>query len=324
MQYDVSKPSERILPMSENIENVIIIGSGPAGYTAAIYTSRANLNPLMFEGYMAGGQLMLTTDVENYPGFPEGITGPDFMIKLKEQAERFGTRVQTRDVTAVDFSQRPFKVEVENETYYANTVIISTGATAKLIGLESEKRLMGHGVSACATCDGAFFRNKEVCIVGGGDSAMEEANFLTRFANKVYVIHRRDKLRASKIMQDRAMANPKISFIWNSAIEEILGDKKVSGIRLKNVETGETTEMPIDGVFVAIGHRPNTDLFKDYLETDEVGYLKVEGASSKTNIPGIFAAGDVHDPVYRQAITAAGSGCRAAIDAERYLESLGH
>ncbi|MBT9544717.1 MAG: thioredoxin-disulfide reductase [Candidatus Sericytochromatia bacterium] len=310
--------------MSENVENVIIIGSGPAGYTAAIYTGRANLNPLMFEGYMAGGQLMLTTDVENYPGFPEGIMGPDFMMKLKEQAERFGTRVQTRDVTAVDFSQRPFKIEVENETYFANSVIISTGATAKLIGLESELRLMGHGVSACATCDGAFFRNKEVCIVGGGDSAMEEANFLTRFANKVYVIHRRDKLRASKIMQDRTMANPKIAFIWNSEIEEILGDKKVSAIRLKNTVNGETTEMPIDGVFVAIGHRPNTDLFKDYLETDEVGYLKVEGASSKTQIPGIFAAGDVHDPVYRQAITAAGSGCRAAIDAERYLESLGH
>ncbi len=310
--------------MSENVENVIIIGSGPAGYTAAIYTARANLNPLMFEGYMAGGQLMLTTDVENYPGFPEGIMGPDFMMKLKEQAERFGTRVQTRDVTAVDFSQRPFKIEVENETYLANSVIISTGATAKLIGLESELRLMGHGVSACATCDGAFFRNKEVCIVGGGDSAMEEANFLTRFANKVYVIHRRDKLRASKIMQDRTMANPKIAFIWNSEIEEILGDKKVSAIRLKNTVNGETTEMPIDGVFVAIGHRPNTDLFKDYLETDEVGYLKVEGASSKTQIPGIFAAGDVHDPVYRQAITAAGSGCRAAIDAERYLESLGH
>ncbi|MGE3724789.1 MAG: thioredoxin-disulfide reductase [Candidatus Sericytochromatia bacterium] len=310
--------------MSENVENVIIIGSGPAGYTAAIYTSRANLTPLMFEGYMAGGQLMLTTDVENYPGFPEGIMGPDFMMKLKEQAERFGTRVQTRDVTAVDFSQRPFKIEVENETYFANTVIISTGATAKLIGLESELRLMGHGVSACATCDGAFFRNKEVCIVGGGDSAMEEANFLTRFASKVYVIHRRDKLRASKIMQDRTAANPKIAFIWNSEIEEILGDKKVSAIRLKNTVNGETHEMPIDGVFVAIGHRPNTDLFKDYLETDEVGYLKVEGASSKTNIPGIFAAGDVHDPVYRQAITAAGSGCRAAIDAERYLESLGH
>lgn len=310
--------------MSENVENVIIIGSGPAGYTAAIYTGRANLNPLMFEGYMAGGQLMLTTDVENYPGFPEGIMGPDFMMKLKEQAERFGTRVQTRDVTAVDFSQRPFKIEVENETYLANSVIISTGATAKLIGLESELRLMGHGVSACATCDGAFFRNKEVCIVGGGDSAMEEANFLTRFANKVYVIHRRDKLRASKIMQDRTMANPKIAFIWNSEIEEILGDKKVSAIRLKNTVNGETTEMPIDGVFVAIGHRPNTDLFKDYLETDEVGYLKVDGASSKTHIPGIFAAGDVHDPVYRQAITAAGSGCRAAIDAERYLESLGH
>jgi thioredoxin reductase (NADPH) len=310
--------------MSEKIEDVIIIGSGPAGYTSAIYTGRANLNPLMFEGYLAGGQLMLTTDVENYPGFPEGIMGPDFMMKLKEQAERFGTRVVTRDVTSVDFSQRPFKIEVEGEVHLANSVIISTGATAKMIGLESEKRLLGHGVSSCATCDGAFFRNKEVCIVGGGDSAMEEANFLTRFASKVYVIHRRDKLRASKIMQDRAMNNPKIEFIWNTAIEEVLGDKKVSAVRLKNLSNGETTELALDGVFIAIGHRPNTDLFKEYLDTDEVGYLKVDGASSRTNIPGVFAAGDVHDPVYRQAITAAGSGCRAAIDAERYLENLGH
>lgn len=308
----------------KKVENVIIIGSGPAGYTAAIYTARANLNPLMFEGYMAGGQLMTTTDVENFPGFPEGIMGPDLMMKLKEQTERFGTRVVTRDVTAVDFSQRPFMVQVEEEVHYAHTVIISTGATAKLMGLESEKRLMGHGVSACATCDGAFFRNKEVCVVGGGDSAMEEANFLTRFANKVYVIHRRDRLRASKIMQDRAMANPKIEFIWNTVIEEILGDKKVEAVRLKNIQTGEVTEKTMDGVFIAIGHRPNTDLFKPWLETDEVGYLKVEGASSRTNVPGIFAAGDVHDPYYRQAITAAGSGCKAAIDAERYLEALGH
>ncbi len=309
---------------SPPIENVIIIGSGPAGYTAAIYTARANLNPLMFEGYLAGGQLMTTTDVENFPGFPEGIMGPDLMMKLKEQTERFGTRVVTRDVTAVDFSQRPFRVEVEGQAYFTHSVIISTGATAKLMGLESERRLMGHGVSACATCDGAFFRNKEVCIVGGGDSALEEANFLTRFATKVHVIHRRDKLRASKIMQDRAMNNPKIDFIWDSVIEEILGDKKVEGIRLKNLKTSETVDMAMDGVFVAIGHRPNTDLFKAYLDTDDVGYLKVEGASSRTNIPGIFAAGDVHDPVYRQAITAAGSGCRAAIDAERYLESMGH
>ncbi|PIQ27677.1 thioredoxin-disulfide reductase [bacterium (Candidatus Blackallbacteria) CG17_big_fil_post_rev_8_21_14_2_50_48_46] len=310
--------------MSDKIENVIIIGSGPAGYTAAIYTARANLNPLMFEGYMSGGQLMTTTDVENFPGFPEGIMGPDLMMKLKEQTERFGTRVVTRDVTSVDFSQRPFKVEVEGEVHLAHSVIISTGATAKLMGLESEKRLMGHGVSACATCDGAFFREKEVCIVGGGDSALEEANFLTRFASKVYVIHRRDKLRASKIMQDRAIENPKIDFIWDTVIEEIIGDKKVSAVRLKNLKTGETHEMPMDGVFVAIGHRPNTELFKDYLETDEVGYLKVDGASSRTNLPGVFAAGDVHDPNYRQAITAAGSGCKAAIDAERYLESLGH
>ena len=313
--------------MSETIpsvENVVIIGSGPAGYTAAIYTARANLNPLMFEGYLAGGQLMTTTDVENFPGFPEGVMGPDLMMMLKAQTERFGTRVVTRDVTRVDFSQRPFRVEVEDQVYFAHSVIISTGATAKLMGLESERRLMGHGVSACATCDGAFFRNKEVCIVGGGDSALEEANFLTRCATKVHVIHRRDKLRASKIMQDRAINNPKIDFIWDSVIEEIIGDKKVERIRLKNLKTSEITEMPMDGVFVAIGHRPNTDLFKDYLETDDVGYLKVDGASSRTNISGVFAAGDVHDPVYRQAITAAGSGCRAAIDAERYLESLGH
>jgi thioredoxin reductase (NADPH) len=318
------KGSSTMSETSPPIENVIIIGSGPAGYTAAIYTARANLNPLMFEGYLAGGQLMTTTDVENFPGFPEGIMGPDLMMKLKEQTERFGTRVVTRDVTAVDFSQRPFRVEVEGQAYFTHSVIISTGATAKLMGLESERRLMGHGVSACATCDGAFFRNKEVCIVGGGDSALEEANFLTRFATKVHVIHRRDKLRASKIMQDRAMNNPKIDFIWDSVIEEILGDKKVEGIRLKNLKTSETVDMAMDGVFVAIGHRPNTDLFKAYLDTDDVGYLKVEGASSRTNIPGIFAAGDVHDPVYRQAITAAGSGCRAAIDAERYLESMGH
>ncbi|PKL77322.1 MAG: thioredoxin-disulfide reductase [Candidatus Melainabacteria bacterium HGW-Melainabacteria-1] len=311
--------------MSEDrkVENVIIIGSGPAGYTAAIYTARANLAPLMFEGYFSGGQLMLTTEVENYPGFPEGVMGPDFMMDLRKQSERFGTQIVTKDVTAVDFSQRPFKIEVEKDVYYAHSVIISTGASAKLLGLESEKLLMGHGVSTCATCDGAFFRNKEVAIVGGGDSAMEEANFLTRFASKVYVIHRRDSLRASKIMQDRAMNNPKIEFLWNSAIEEIVGEKKVSGVKLKNLVSGEVTDLPLDGVFVAIGHTPNTWLFKDWLDMDEVGYLKVEYPSSRTNVPGVFAAGDVHDPIYRQAITAAGAGCRAAIDAERYLESEG-
>lgn len=308
----------------KQIEDVIIIGSGPAGYTSAIYTGRANLNPLMFEGYFAGGQLMLTTDVENYPGFPEGVMGPDFMMALKKQAERFGTRVVTKDVTAVDFSQRPYKIEVEKEVYYAKSIIISTGASAKLLGLESERRLMGHGVSTCATCDGAFFRDKEVGIIGGGDSAMEEANFLTRFASKVYVFHRREELRASKIMQDRAFANPKIEFLWNTEIRDILGDKKMNGIKLFNNKTQEEIDMPLDGLFVAIGHTPNTQLFADYLDRDEVGYLKVDYPSSKTNLPGIFAAGDVHDPIYRQAITAAGAGCRAAIDAERYLESIGH
>lgn len=310
--------------MSEKkIENVIIIGSGPAGYTSAIYTGRANLNPLMFEGYFSGGQLMLTTEVENYPGFPEGVMGPDFMMDLRKQAERFGTQIVTKDVTAVDFSQRPFKIEVENESYYAHSVIISTGASAKMLGLESEKRLMGHGVSTCATCDGAFFRNKAVAVVGGGDSAMEEASFLTRFANKVYLIHRRDSFRASKIMQDRALNNPKIEVIWNSAIEEVIGENKVSAAKLKNLVSGEISELALDGIFVAIGHTPNTWLFKDQLEMDEVGYLKVDYPSSRTNIPGVFAAGDVHDPIYRQAITAAGAGCRAAIDAERYLEAEG-
>lgn len=308
----------------KKVENVIIIGSGPAGYTSAIYTGRANLSPLMFEGYFAGGQLMLTTEVENYPGFPEGVMGPDFMMGLKAQAERFGTRVITKDVTQVDLSQKPYRVEVEQEVYYANAIIISTGASAKLLGLESEKRLMGHGVSTCATCDGAFFRNKEVAIVGGGDSAMEEAGFLTRFASKVYVIHRREELRASKIMQDRAFANPKIEFIWNTEITEIVGENKVSAVKLYNSKTGETVEKPMDGVFVAIGHTPNTQLFKDYLKTDDVGYLIVDYPTSKTNVEGVFAAGDVHDPLYRQAITAAGAGCRAAIDAERYLESLEH
>ena len=267
---------------------------------------------------------MLTTEVENYPGFPEGVMGPDFMMGLKAQAERFGTRVVTKDVTAVDLSQKPYRVEVEKDVYYANAIIISTGASAKLLGLESEKRLMGHGVSTCATCDGAFFRDKEVAIVGGGDSAMEEAGFLTRFARKVYVIHRREELRASKIMQDRAFANPKIEFVWNSEITEIVGENKVSAIKIFNSKTGETVEKPMDGVFVAIGHTPNTHLFKDYLNTDDVGYLIVDSPTSKTNVEGVFAAGDVHDPLYRQAITAAGAGCRAAIDAERYLESLEH
>ncbi len=304
------------------VENVIIIGSGPAGLTAAIYTARANLNPLLIEGYMAGGQLMLTTDVENYPGFPEGKMGPDLMIDFRKQAERFGTRILTEDVTRVDFNQRPFVVEAEGKVFRALSVIVSTGATAKLIGLDSERKLMGHGVSTCATCDGAFFKQKTICVVGGGDSAMEEAVFLTRFADKVYVIHRRDKLRASKIMQDKAFANPKIEFIWDTEVIEVLGDKKVSGVKLQNLKTGETSNLDLDGVFVAIGHTPNAKLFEGMLELDHQGYLHTQGKGSKTNIPGIFACGDVQDHVYRQAITAAGSGCMAAIDAERYLESI--
>lgn len=306
----------------KKVEDVIIIGSGPAGYTSAIYTARANLNPLMFEGYFSGGQLMLTTEVENYPGFPDGVMGPDFMMGLRSQAERFGTRMETRDVTAIDFSEHPYKIEAEKDVYYANSVIISTGASAKLLGLESEKKLMGHGVSTCATCDGAFFREKEVAIVGGGDSALEEAIFLTRFASKVYVIHRRDELRASKIMRDRAMKNEKIEFIWNSVVEDIIGTDKVTGLKLFNRKDETHSTIPMDGLFVAIGHTPNTALFSAYLEMDEVGYLKVDYPSSKTNVAGVFAAGDVHDPIYRQAITAAGAGCRAAIDAERYLETL--
>lgn len=308
--------------MSEDIENVIIIGSGPAGLTAAIYTARANLKPLVIEGYGAGGQLMITTDVENYPGFPEGVTGPDLMMNFRTQAEKFGTRFLTEDVTKVDFSQKPFTVEVDDKVFKANSIIVSTGATAKLLGLESENKFMGHGVSACATCDGSFFRNKVVCVVGGGDTALEEANFLTRFATKVYVIHRRDKFRASKIMQERAEANPKIEFILDSAIEEILGDKKVHTIKLKNFKTNEVTEMPMEGVFIAIGHQPNTKLFEGILDLDQQGYILTEGKSTKTNIEGIFACGDVQDHNYRQAITAAGSGCASAIDAERYLESI--
>lgn len=305
------------------IENVIIIGSGPAGLTAAIYTSRADLKPLMIEGYQAGGQLMLTTDVENFPGYPNGVMGPEMMADIRKQAERFGTRYLTKDVTKVDFSKRPFTVEVGDEKYQANSVIISTGASAKLIGLPNEKRLMGKGVTTCATCDGAFFRNMEVAIVGGGDSAMEEANFLTRFASKVTVVHRRDTLRASKIMQDRAFANKKIEFIWDTAVEDVIGEKEVEGLKLKNLKTGAESVLKVAGLFVAIGHEPNTKLFKGLIDTDENGYIKTRDGM-KTNIPGVFACGDVQDHVYRQAITAAGSGCMAAIDCERYLESLHH
>ena len=305
----------------KTVEDVIIIGSGPAGDTAALYTARAELSPLVIEGVPAGGQLTITTDVENYPGFVHGVQGPALMVIFKEQAERFGARYVFGEVTSVDLSQRPFKITVEEEdVYYAKTVIIATGATAKLLGLQSESALMGRGVSACATCDGFFFKDQEVIVVGGGDTAMEESTFLTKFATKVYVVHRRDQLRASKIMQERAFNNPKIEFIWDTAVEEILGveEGQVTGVRLRNVKTDESTERPIDGVFMAIGHKPNTELLVGQLDMNENGYLLTHDGT-KTNIPGVFACGDAQDWVYRQAVTAAGTGCMAAIDAERLL-----
>ena len=303
-------------------EQLIIIGSGPAGLTSAIYSARANMKPLMIEGEEAGGQLMITTEVENYPGFDHGITGPNLISVMRKQAERFGTRFITRNVTQVDFSQKPFKVWVGKTVYQAQTIIVSTGASAKYLGLPSEKAYMNRGVSACATCDGAFFKNVEVAVVGGGDTAMEEANFLTRFASKVYIIHRRDEFRASKIMAERALNNPKISPVWNSEVSEVVGDEKgVSSLKLKNLVTGASSEMKVQGLFLAIGHKPNTDLFKPFLKLGENGYIVTEKGSTYTNVPGVFAAGDVQDHVYRQAITAAGSGCMAAIDAERWLEA---
>jgi len=311
--------------MSE-IHNVIIIGSGPAGFTAALYASRANLKPLLFEGLVKGGQpggqLMLTTDVENYPGFPEGILGPELMELFRKQAARFGTQLFQQDVTEVDFSKRPFKVVADGKAYLAKTIIISTGASANWLGLASEKALQGFGVSACATCDGFFFKGKEVIVVGGGDSAVEEATFLTKFATKVTVVHRRDALRASKIMQQRALDNKKIDFIWNSTITDIRdpAQKKVTAVVLKNLLTGATAEKKCDGVFMAIGHTPNTEIFKGKIELDLKGYAKVHDGTL-TNVPGVFAAGDVQDFKYRQAVTAAGTGCMAALDAEKFLET---
>lgn len=307
---------------TQKIENVIIIGSGPAGLTAAVYTARANLNPLMIEGEEAGGQLMITTEVENFPGFAHGVTGPELVAVMRKQAERFGTRYITRNVTKVDCSAKPYKVYVGNEVHLTKSIIISTGASAKYIGLPSEKQYMNRGVSACATCDGAFFKNVEVAVVGGGDTAMEEANFLTRFATKVYVIHRSENFKASKIMFERAKANPKIEIITNTVVEEVLGDgKSVTGLRLKSTTTGDVTTKNLQGLFVAIGHQPNTKLFHGLLELNEVGYIKTKPGTTYTNVPGIFAAGDVQDPIYRQAITAAGTGCMAAIDCERWLEA---
>ena len=310
-----------------DVRDVIIIGSGPAGLTAAIYTARANLSPLLIEGEPSstsdqpGGQLMLTTDVENFPGFPDGIMGPELMGNMRAQAERFGAEIVTEKVTSVDFSERPFKVSIGETVHRAKSVIVSTGAQSLMLGLAAEERLIGHGLSTCATCDGFFFRGQEIAVVGGGDSAIEEATFLTKFAEKVTIIHRRDELRASKIMQDRAFANPKIEFLWDTVVEDILGDEKVDGLAVRNVKTDETSTLPVTGVFVAIGHKPNTDLFKGQLDMEDTGYLVTVPNSSYTNVEGVFASGDVQDHVYRQAITAAGSGCMAAIDAERWLEA---
>jgi len=298
---------------------VLIAGSGPAGYTAAIYTGRAELEPVVLAGLQFGGQLMLTTEVENFPGFPEGVAGPAMMEMFQKQAERFGARILTEDATKIDLSRRPFAVESEGHRFSVDALIIATGATARWLGIPSEQRLMNRGVSACATCDGALYRGKEMAVVGGGDTAMEEALFLTRFAPKVTIIHRRDQLRASKIMQERAFRSEKIEFLWDCVVDEVLGEDYVTGVRVKNRKTGAIRELPVEALFMAIGHQPNTDVVRRQLELDDVGYVKVEPGSSRTNVAGVFACGDVMDPTYRQAITAAGTGCMAAIDAERWL-----
>ncbi len=312
--------------MSKNTElkdryKVVIMGSGPAGLTAALYSARADLEPVVFEGLEAGGQLTLTTDVENFPGFPNGVLGPELMDSMKQQAERFGAHCLFGEITKVDFSKRPFVITSSEKEILADTFIISSGASAKMLGLDSERELLGYGVSTCATCDGFFYKDKEIVVIGGGDTAMEEALFLTKFGSKVTLVHRRDELRASKIMQDRAFANEKIDFVWDTEVEEVLGSKEtgVNAVKVKNVKTGEISEISCEGFFVAIGHTPNTGLFKGQLDMDENGYLITINGSTQTNIPGVFAAGDVQDHQYRQAITAAGTGCMAAIDAERFL-----
>ncbi len=316
----------RSTSMKQQHAKVLIIGSGPAGLTAALYTARANLSPIVFEGIQPGGQLTITTEVENFPGFPKGIMGPELMDLLRQQAQRFGAQSIFQNVTKVDFSVRPFRVWSDENEYTGDAVIIATGASAKLLNLPSEREYMGYGVSACATCDGFFFKNQEVAVVGGGDTAIEEATFLTRFATRVTIIHRRDALRASKVMQEKAMKNPKITFVWDSVVDEVLGaqdggKKSLTGLRLRNVKTGALTTMRTDGLFIGIGHQPNTDLFRGQLKMDAVGYLVTEGKNTATNVPGVFAAGDVADSVYRQAVTAAGTGCMAALDAEHWLES---
>jgi thioredoxin reductase (NADPH) len=311
--------------MSTDTRKLIIIGGGPAGYTAALYAARANLEPLVIEGFQWGGQLMITSDVENYPGYPDGVLGPEMMAEFRRQAERFGTEFITDDVQRVDFSERPFSVFVGDDEYRAESVIVATGATARQLGLPSEQRLQGKGVTYCAVCDAAFWRDVPVAVIGGGDSAMEEAIFLTKFASKVTVIHRRDEFRASPIMIDRAQAHEKIEFVTNAVVDEVLGDPRMTGLRLRSTTRGETFDLEVNAVFIAIGHDPTTKLFLDWLDHDEAGYLITKPGSTETNIPGVFAAGDVQDHVYRQAVTAAGSGCMAALDAERFLASLeGH